>query len=215
MGEIIGKRAAVDDIYTDINKTYAKAKEWGGIWQQRAEEKLAAVLGLAGDVKDQLDKLEPQYSSALAKLTNENNKADKTVLFVQDLIYNETNRQAVDPYLSILFPDGASIYTDVDVMDQPDSMEVLAFLIENNLHPLLPTDKAKEYAATIRTAKDQLQAAVDAARPIISKHRVLTKSYQALARRGQMQLSALKRMWKADGHSEATIHEVIPDRPTT
>jgi hypothetical protein len=91
-------------------------------------------------------------------------------------------------------------------------MEVLAQLLTSNLHPNLEPQQAQAAADAVRAAALTLRQAVEAARGPLARVGVLERVHMALARSAAMELSRLKRLYKAAGFREAEIHAVIPDR---
>ncbi|MSQ84027.1 MAG: hypothetical protein EXR77_14280 [Myxococcales bacterium] len=58
-----------------------------------------------------------------------------------------------------------------------------------------------------------MQQLLDAVRKPRQRLDLALRMETAVARSAQVALSRCKKAWKADGHTEAAIHEVIPDRP--
>ncbi len=54
MGEVIANKAAADDIFADVVTTHARAVARGGKWQELAEERLGAVLGVITNLQSRL-----------------------------------------------------------------------------------------------------------------------------------------------------------------
>lgn len=213
MGEVIRREAAVQDILTDGRTTMRQAVARGGDWQTAAEGRLGPVLALADAVAarklDAVRALQP----AQAALDAENDRADALVARISDDVWNLVGRPANDAALDIVFPGGFAYYTDGDVNDQPDRMELLAGLLESGIHPRLDAAKARAFATEIRESGAALRAKVDAARPLKTQVSLAERMETAIGRATQIALTGLKRAWKADGKSETEIHSVIPDRP--
>ena len=96
---------------------------------------------------------------------------------------------------------------------QPQRMELLAELLESNLHPRLDPDFGKTCAQAIRDEAASLRAAHEAVRPPKMRVTHLEKMTYALARCAQTELMSLKRRYLAGGFTEVEIHQVIPDHP--
>jgi hypothetical protein len=132
---------------------------------------------------------------------------------VSDEIWNEVGRPASDPAFSVLFPGGIAYYADGKVEDQPDRMDLLAELLESNIHPRLSPAQVKGHTRDVRAGAKQLRAAVEAARAPSGRMELLERVRRAVAMVAQAELSALKREYKNQHFTEANIHAVIPDRP--
>lgn len=89
---------------------------------------------------------------------------DRLIGRLSDTIWNDIDRPAHDPLYELLFPGGITFYTDGPDDEQPARMDLLADLLESNLHPKLDPKRAKQYAAELRGGAQTLEAAVDAAR---------------------------------------------------
>lgn len=75
---------------------------------------------------------------------------DRLIGRLSDTIWNDIDRPAHDPLYELLFPGGITFYTDGPDDEQPARMDLLADLLESNLHPKLDPKKAKQYAAELR-----------------------------------------------------------------
>ena len=62
-------------------------------------------------------------------------------------------------------------------------------------------------------ANDLRSLAIEAARRPVARVAQLSRLRTALGRSAYVALSRLKRRWLSDGHSEADVHRLIPDRP--
>jgi hypothetical protein len=215
MGEVIRKNAAALAILLDARTTLRNARERSGEVQRLADEKLAAVLTLADDVETRLRAARDEAAPLLAAVAVQNDLADRLLGRVSDDIWNLVGRPASDPALDILFPGGVTYYADGDVDEQPERMDLLVELLRSGIHPHLPAERAAGLAAEVADASGLLRAKVEAARPVEVRVALLGRVHAALARTAQIQLAALKRMYKANGMSEADIHKVIPDRPSS
>lgn len=213
MGEIIRKKAAVDDIFDDVRTTHANATARGGIWQSVAEERLGPVVAAVDQTEGELAQAEAQAIPVFAALEAENVKADRLLGKVSDDIWNAVGRPASDPYLSILFPGGYAHYADGDVTAQPARMIVLVELLRKGVHPALPPEVATACADTVEAAANALRVRVEAASVPRAKLATLGRMRDAVARSAQVALSGLKRIYRGYGMSEAEVHTVIPARP--
>ena len=213
MGEVIRKNAAVADILADVVTTLHNARERGGDWQKLAEERLSPLLALADDVSAKLNATRAKLAPLEAALEAVDESADRLLRRIGDDVWNAVGRPFSDPSLDILFPDGADYYADGALEQQPERMELLAELLSSGIHPRLAADKAQAFAAEVREAAGAVRAKLEAAAPERARVALLARVQMALARTGQVQLSHLKRLYRAQGMSEAEVHRVIPDRP--
>lgn len=213
MGNPIGSRAAVDDIVADIKATQTSAAAHGGRWQALADDKISPILALLGSIDAQRVTAGEEARTRGAELKVADGISDDLLGKVSDDVWNAIGRPRTDAYYSLIFPGGVTTYTAGDTATQPIRMQILARLLEANLHPKLPAALGQALATEVRTSAVQLKQAVDVAREADAMVEVLDRVHMAVARVGAMELAALKRLYKADGFTEAEIHEVIPDRP--
>jgi len=213
MGEVVRKDAAAEDILNDARTTMTRATARGGDWESAATARLGPVLNLAESVAGRLADALMLNAPAEAELAVSNDEADRLIQRVSDDVWNLVGRPGHDAALDLIFPGGASSYTEGDTTEQPDRMTLLADLLESGIHPRLDAGRANALALEIRTDATALRAKVEVARPIRLRITLASKMQQAIARAAQSALAGLKRSWKADGKSEVEIHEVIPDRP--
>ena len=214
MGEVIRKGAAAEDVIADIRETLTKAGAKGGMWKSTAEERLEPLNALAKRIEDRRAAAVGKAKAALAELAVADGASDKLLGRVSDDVWNLLGRPAHDPVFDLIYPGGIESYAGGDVSEQPDRMELLAELLESGIHPRLDLDKAKAFGAEIRESAAVLRTKVEAARPLRAALQLADRMYTAVGRSGQVSLGRLKRLWKAEGHSEAEIHSVIPDRPS-
>jgi len=213
MGEVVRKDAAAEDILSDARTTMTRATARGGEWESAATARLGPVLNLAESVAGRLADALMLNAPAEAELAVSNDEADRLIQRVSDDVWNLVGRPGHDAALDLIFPVGASTYTEGPTTEQPDRMALLADLLESDIHPRLERAKACLLAGEIRIEATALNIKVEAVRPLRVRVALANKMQQAIARATQAALSNLKRAWKADGKSEVEIHEVIPDRP--
>lgn len=215
MGELIRKGASADDILIDVRTTFTNATARGGDWQTSVLARLGPIVTLADGVETRKREATAAVGPAAASLAALNIVGDRLLGRISDDIWNLVGRPGQDPVLDILFPGGIAYYTEGDVEEQPDRMDLLAELLESGIHPQLEHDRAVAFAAEIRASGDAIRAAVEVYRPLRARLELANRMHVAIAKAGHVVLARLKRQWKADGKSEAEIHSVIPDRPTT
>jgi hypothetical protein len=213
MGTVIRKQAAVEDILADVRGSLARARAKAGAWQSIAEARLLPVVQLVDGVEAQRREADAAAAPARAARAAADQAADEAIGAVSDEVWNAVGRPQRDPAMAILFPEGIAHYTDGDVVEQPERMELLAQLLGAGVHPRLGKEVAQGCAERVRAAAATLRAAVDAARGPMARVELLGRTRVALARAGALELGRVKRLYKAEGFREAEIHEVIPNRP--
>lgn len=213
MGEVIRRGAAAEDVFADVRTTLTRASAKGGDWKTTAEARLNPILTLAAAVKTRRDTAAAAATVAQAALDTQDDAADALLGRVSDDVWNLVGRPAQDPFLDLLFPGGIAYYADGAISDQPEKMDLLAELLESNIHPRIEAPRAAALATEVRQASAALREKVEAARPLVARVALADKMNVAIARAGQIALAGLKRVWKAEGKTEVQIHEVIPDRP--
>lgn len=216
MGEVITRKAAVDDIMSDVAATLVNTTARGGVVQSEAEEYLRLPLSLYGDFSADLKKCETALTPLVKSAEFCDQDADALLSAGHDELWNILGRpgRGSDIVYEVMWPNGASTYTKGAIAEQPFVMELLATLLDRQLHSDIPEERSKAMALDIRASAERLHAAVEATRLPKVRCTYLTKAKQAVARAAQVQLARLKRRWKARGMSEADIHQFIPDRPT-
>ncbi|HEX2573654.1 MAG TPA: hypothetical protein VH877_29155 [Polyangia bacterium] len=211
MGDVIRRTAAAEDIFADVRSTHANALAKGGLWHSIAEARLGPVVKL-------IDRVEERYQAALkalapltAALDDMDDRADELLSRISDDIWNDVGRPAHDPALALLFPGGIGYYTEGPDDEQPDRMELLAELLEANLHPKLELARVRRYAAEIRDAAQEYAGLVELHGTARRRVELLGRIRVAVARSAHVELAGVKRCYKAEGFGEAEIHTVIPD----
>lgn len=213
MGNVVRKDAARADIFDDVRSTLTNAQTRVGAVNQLADERLGPIVTLVDGVEAQLTALRKLTAPLLATIVTKNEEADRLLGKVYDHIWNKVGRPASDPALAVLFPGGIAYYAEGDTEGQPDRMEVLIELLNAGLHPKLSKDDAATAAAEVAVAAEALRTAVETARKPLAKLGVLERIHTSIARVAQLELSNLKRLYKANGLTEAEVHAIIPDRP--
>jgi len=215
MGNTVSKQAARDRIMEDIATTITQADarvatgpSWGA-----AKTRLGPVQKVYLTIAAKRAVAATEAAPLIAAVGAKNAAADDLIKGICDLIWNEIGRPQSDALFEVLFPEGAAIYTDGPVDDQPDLMLLLAELLESNIHPALTLESSTAKAASIRFVADDLGSAVTAASVPSARVNLFDRVLTAVAKASQVELAKLKRYWKSEGISEADIHTVIPDRP--
>jgi hypothetical protein len=213
MGEVISKNAAVDDIMADVAMTYARAKARGGKWLEHADRMLGNSLNLAeslvGRRRAALDEMLP----LAAALDAQDEHADRFIGQISDEVWNLLGRPAFDPTYDVVFPNGINYYTGGPDDEQPDRMELLAELLEMNVISRISADQARAFAQRVRDEEAAYRKVLDQTAIPRARLQLLDRAKIALVQSAQIALAHLKRLYRAEGFSEAEIHTVIPDRP--
>jgi hypothetical protein len=213
MGSLINKKAAVEDIVTDCRHSLTAAEARGGQPQTLAKQHLAGPLAVFDLVEKRLHAAQATLAPLLAQLDARDDEADALLGRVSDDIWNDIDRPAYDPTFSLLFPEGIGFYTDGPDAEQPVKMELLAELLEANLHPKLDEKVAKAQAKQVRDSAKLLRSAVELTITPRAQVAMLSRARTAIARSLQMALVNLKRHLLVTGMSEQQVHSIIPDRP--
>lgn len=212
MGVIIRKTAATEDIIADLRVTLANARARGGSWAALAEAQIGNAVALIESTEARMAQAQDHADPLVAALDAKHEEANRLLERIWDEIWNEVGRPAADPALATLFPGGVSYYAGGEVEGQSDRMELLAALLESNVHPRLAPATATSLAKRIYASAAALRSAVNAARSPNARLGLLQRVRRAIAATALKALASLKRSYKLEGFSEADIHTVIPDR---
>ncbi|EYF03997.1 hypothetical protein [Chondromyces apiculatus] len=213
MGRTIRKNASSQAIVADARVARANAVARGGVWQALADQTLVSVLTHHADVETELETARETAQPLIAARDVAAERASTTVGRVADEIWNAVGRPGNDPALSLLFPGGIGYYVEGDVATQPNRMLMLAKLLTAGIHPQLPAARAATAADEVRASALELAGTVESANAAQLQVEQLDRVRLAIARNAGIELSNLKRRYKAEGFSESDIHGVIPNRP--
>lgn len=213
MGDLVPKSAAADTIMADVETTHTRAKARGGKWAELAERMLANAIKLKSTIAGERQKAETELRALVAGIDAQDDLADKLIAHISDEVWNKIGRPAFDPTYDVVFPSGISYYTGGPEADQPERMELLAQLLEMNIVTRLPQADAKAMAARLREGVASYRQALAPAAAPRARALMFERAATALAHSAQIALAHLKRLYRAEGFSEAEIHTVIPDRP--
>jgi len=213
MGQVINSSAAAEDIIADVQTTYARAKARGGLWQTQAEQRLTDILAVIASLESRLDATEAQLVPLTAAVVAQDVHADRLIGQVSDTIWNAIGRPAFDPSYDVVFPGGIACYTDGTNESQPDRMDLLAELLDLKIIAKLDPALRASVAQQVRDESAAYRKLIESYAPASLRLRQLQRAKTAIAQSARMQLAQLKRIYKAEGFSEADIHSVIPDRP--
>jgi hypothetical protein len=210
MGDVISKKAAADNIFTDVRETLTNATARGGRWQQFAAERLTTVVGFIDQIEARYAEVRTALAPLEAAVDAQDASADRLIGRLADEVWNAAGRPGADPSLAIIFPGGIGFYTAGPDAEQPERMDLLAELLETVTVPKVDRALLTTAAQEARATSAAYRTVVDAARVPRARARLLDRVRSALARSAQTELAHLKRLYKANGFSEAEIHSVIP-----
>jgi hypothetical protein len=213
MGDTVGKKAAASIIMADVETTYERAKARGGKWFELAERMIGGPIKLKEALAAQLHDAEVELRPLLAAVEAQDEAADKLIGQISDECWNAIGRPASDPTYDVVFPNGIGYYTDGPDAEQPHRMELLAQLLEMNVLARLPAEQAKSMAARLRDSAAAYGKVLEPVATPRTRVDMLGRASTALAHASQIALAQLKRLYRAEGFTEAEIHTVIPDRP--
>lgn len=215
MGQVVRRSAAIRDIFADARLTLERAEARGGEWKRAAERHLGSLLSLATSVERLIEEADRFAVPMNAELLRETQAADALVARISDACWNAMGRPTGDPTFDLVFATAGSDAPEAtrgDITDLPDRMELLEDLLRSGLHPGITPAMVEAFAVELTQAASVLRAKVDAARPVPVRYALATRLRSELAREVQGALVALARLWRADGHPDAEIYQVIPDR---
>jgi hypothetical protein len=213
MGEVISKNAASDEILTDVATTYARAQARGGKWIELANKLIVNALKLQETLESKRRGTEEELRPLNAALDAQDEHADRLIGQISDEVWNLIGRPAFDATYDVVFPNGINYYTGGPNAEQPDRMELLAELLDMNVIARLTAEQSKAFAQRVRDEEAAYRKVLAQTAIPHARLQMLDRARTALARTAQISLAHLKRLYRAEGFSEAEIHGVIPDRP--
>jgi hypothetical protein len=214
MGQVITRNAGTDRIINDISKTITNANARGGEVQSLTAARLSAIHSALLTIDQQWKQACANGDVLHANLMARDGESDLEIGAVIDEIWNTLGRPAQSADYDLIVGPGKKAWTDGDPAKQHHAMGVLAANIRNANNAKL-ADKKEAWAVRIeQKAAVQKQAAepIDASDAQVT---TLGMQRRTLTETGQVSLVRLKRDFKNLGMTEAQIHEIIPDNPTT
>lgn len=213
MGDVVGRKAAAGTIMADVETTYEKAKARGGRWFELADRMIGGPLKLKETLAVQLREAEAEVRPLLAAVETQDEMADKLVGQISDEAWNGIGRPAADATYDVVFPNGIGYYTDGPDAEQPHRMELLAQLLEMKVLARLPADQVASMGKRLRDMAAAYRKVLEPVAAPRARLQMIERASTALAHSSQIALAQLKRLYRAEGFTEAEIHTVIPDRP--
>jgi hypothetical protein len=198
---------------SDVETTHARAKARGGKWADLADKMLFNAIKLNATVSAERQKAEVEIRDLAAAVDAQDDLADRLIAQISDDVWNKLGRPAFDPTYDVVFPNGINYYTGGPDADQPERMELLAQLLEMNIITRLPEADAKAMAGRLREVVTSYRQALAPMAGPRARQQMFQRAGTALAHSAQIALAHLKRLYRAEGFTEAEIHTVIPDRP--
>jgi len=212
MGNVIDQNASAADILKDVRTTRAACDALGGVWAAEGVRFLDDVLRLADRVADDRKVASAAAIAARTARNAELARAHAVVGSGHDRIWNLIGRGRHDPYLALLYVGGVST-ADGPMDRRAPAMEHIATLLETVGHPQVDPAVTAAIAAELRAEAALVTASLAADATAASREDGLSRTFVALARIGQIRLSALKKALLAHGFRQTQVHEVIPDHP--
>ncbi|AKT36213.1 hypothetical protein [Chondromyces crocatus] len=213
MGRTIRKDASTDAIVADARTARIHATARGGAWQTLAEQRLAAGLAHHDEVDAEFVAARALTAPLVATRDAARDRAHTLIGRIANEVWNAVGRPRHDSALALIFPGGIGYYVDGDMASQANRMQILSKLLISGLHPQLPAAQAQAASVAIAASAQELGAAVEAAAGGVLQIELLQRVRLAIVRNLGIELSHLKRLYKAAGFTEADIHDVIPHRP--
>ena len=214
MGKVISRNASIERIHEAASKALALALARGSDIQALAEARITPVITALGDNEQKLNQARAEDDALHAALMARDNESDLEIGSVCDEIWNAMGRPSQSIDYDMIVSGGKNVWTDGDPANQHYVMGVLAANIRNSKHPKL-VDKKEAWAKRI---EEKAAAQAEAARPAEVSHAkvtTLTMQRRTLADAVQLGLTRFKRDLKNMGMTEAQVHEIIPDAPST
>lgn len=213
MGQIIRRDGSTDTIVSDGNKTLANAAAKGGLWQKHADERLGPTMALINKIDGDIEATDALIITLQADVDAYDAVTDDDLGFKADEMWNKIGRPAFDAAYALVWPGGYGAYAEGSDEEQPDRMDLLAELLDACLHPKLDSTWCKEMAADVRARAAVYRDKFNPLKAARTRSKLLGKARTTLTRAAQMDLGRLKRLYIAEGFSEAEIHQVIPHHP--
>jgi hypothetical protein len=213
MGDVIPKTAAAETIMADVETTLSRATARGGKWADLANKMVRNAINLYITIGAERQKAEAELRSLVAAVDAQDDLADRLIAQISDDVWNKIGRPAFDPTYDVVFPNGISYYTGGPDAEQPERMELLAQLLEMNIITRLSQEEAKSMAARLREVTASYRQVLAPLAAPRARLQMFERAVTALAHSAQIALAHLKRLYRAEGFSEAEIHTVIPDHP--
>lgn len=212
MGRLISSRGSANDIFADTKTAHTKGIAKSGKFATITVDLLGPTVILIDTIDADLADAQKTAAPLQAALQAADDEADDLIGRVYDEVWNDVGRPAYDRALTLIFPGGATYYTDGSIDTQPGRMELLAQLLERGIHPKLNNTQAQAAADKVRAGATKLQGVINAARLPSNRVALLERIRTATARVVQFELANYKRALVSAGYSETEIHDVIPDR---
>lgn len=213
MGDVIHKNASITTIVEDARTANTRAQARGGDFKQQADLHLKLALSVYDLINKKWSAAFEAVAPLQAVLDAIDDGADGMIGNISDQAWNTVGRPGSDPILSLLFPGGIAYYTNGPDAEQPARMELLADMLEANIHPRIDAKLTADWGSQLRSVAKDYRAAYEALAMPHAQAEMYGRMRASVARAVQIALVSFKRGLKALGHSEAEIHAIIPDRP--
>jgi hypothetical protein len=214
MGQVITRKAGTDRILAVFAKTFTQASARGGDVQSIAVARLGGLQADVAEVEQQYNDARDVDEKANVALMARDAESDLEIGAVIDEIWNCMGRPAQSVDYELIVGGGRNDWTEGNPSRQPHLMNVLSANIRHTNHPKLQAKK-EDWALRIdakATAQAEAAKSADASEILVT---TLSMRRRTLAFAAQVALTRLKRDFKNAGMTEAQVHEIIPDVPTS
>lgn len=214
MGKVIARTASIRRILEAVMKTLAAAQAHGGEVKRLAEARVAPSLTALNENEQALAAAHAADEVLHAALLARDGESDLEIGAVCDEIWNALGRPSRSVDFEMIVNGGKRDWCDGDPALQPELMATLAKNIRGSEHPRL-SDKKEAWAARI---EQKAAAQALAAKPAVESYArvtALTTQRRTLADAAQVSLVRFKRDLLNLGMTEAQVHEIIPDTPSS
>jgi hypothetical protein len=215
MGEVISGTADVNRIRDDVRTSLNNAISRGGDIAAAAQSRLGPSVDAMDSASKILETAAAAEAAAWSPVLAADDVADTTIGATRDEMYNALGRPQHSVHMDHVFPGGIGTYTAGDPRGQPVLMQVLETRIRSATASQWTDPLRDKWATAIAAARVPLATAVDAHRPAEAALTVAEAGFRAAVRAAHSKLGAFKRDLKNLGLTEAQIHDIIPDRPSS
>jgi hypothetical protein len=215
MGEVISGTADVNRIRDDVRTSLNNAISRGGDIAAAAQSRLGPSVDSMDTASKILETAAAAEAAAWSPVLAADDVADTTIGATRDEMYNALGRPQHSVHMDHVFPGGIGTYTAGDPRGQPVLMQVLETRIRSATASQWTDPLRDKWATAIAAARVPLATAVDAHRPAEAALTVAEAGFRAAVRAAHSKLGAFKRDLKNLGLTEAQIHDIIPDRPSS
>lgn len=213
MGNVISAKASVDHQLRDVRLTLAQAQHVSEEWATDARWFLAEVDAVATDLEQILEERTTELTDIRSERAALDHACNDLVGQVKDDLFNTIGRTRADSKFKRIFPVGMRLYTQPGPGSKPHSLRRLVRMLNSYRLSGVSQAQLDDIVGRLHAAADALAVVNERWDPLSAEVKLVRAQMVANAREGQMQLSRLKKYWRAMGLSEVDVHRMIPDRP--